>query len=135
MNDSQTGSSGHHAFRQTALRKAAVQWTSLASGLQKIWVSSVARGWEAAKQKKRDEQKLKKEIKNQTEILNKVGKQEYSILKKHRILDGQLKIKERELKIYNWNLKINRNNPTMARIAHLDHTPHNHSSYLIIHHI
>jgi len=53
---------------------------------------------------------LKKEIKNQTKILNKMGKQEYSILKKHRILDGQLKIKQRELKIYNWNLKINRKN-------------------------
>ena len=52
--------------------------------------------------------KLKNEINNQTKIFNKMGKQEYSNLKKQRILDGQLKIKERELKIYNWNLKINR---------------------------
>ena len=52
--------------------------------------------------------KLKKEIKNQTKILNKMGQKEYSNLKKQRILDGRLKIKERELKIYNWNLKINR---------------------------
>ena len=56
--------------------------------------------------------KLKKEIKNQTKILNKMGRKEYSNLKKKRILDGQLKIKERELKIYNWNLKINKNNVT-----------------------
>jgi len=54
--------------------------------------------------------KLKKEIKNQTKILNKMGEQEYSVLKKQRILDGQLKVMERELKIYNWNLMINRKN-------------------------
>jgi cell division protein FtsL len=52
--------------------------------------------------------KLKKEIKNQTKILNRMGLKEHSNLKKQRILDGQLKIKERELKIYNWNLKINK---------------------------
>jgi len=54
--------------------------------------------------------KLKNEIENQTKILNKMGRKEYSNLKKKRILDGQLKIKEKELKIYNWNLKINKNN-------------------------
>ena len=54
--------------------------------------------------------KLENEIENQTKILNKMGRKEYSNLKKKRILDGQLKIKERELKIYNWNLKINMNN-------------------------
>ncbi len=64
--------------------------------------------------------KLKKEIENQTKILNKMGKDEYSNLKKQRILDGQLKIKERELKIYNWNLKINKNNVSALtkKIAH-----------------
>ena len=54
--------------------------------------------------------KLENEIKNQVKILNKMGRKEYSNLKKKRILDGQLKVKERELKIYNWNLKINKNN-------------------------
>ena len=54
--------------------------------------------------------KLKNEIENQTKILNKMGRKEYTNLKKKRILDGQLKVKERELKIYNWNLKINKNN-------------------------
>ena len=53
---------------------------------------------------------LKNEIEKQSKILNKMGQKEYSNLKKKRILDGQLKIKERELKIYNWNLKINKNN-------------------------
>ena len=53
--------------------------------------------------------KLKNEIENQTKILNKMGRKEYSNLKKKRILDGHLKIKEKELKIYNWNLKINKN--------------------------
>ena len=64
--------------------------------------------------------KLKKEIENQTKILNKMGRKEYSNLKKKRILDGQLKIKERELKIYNWNLKINKNKVSALtkKIAH-----------------
>ena len=64
--------------------------------------------------------KLKKEIENQTKILNKMGRKKYSILKKKRILDGQLKIKEKELKIYNWNLKINKNNVSALtkKIAH-----------------
>jgi len=53
--------------------------------------------------------KLKREISKQTGILNKMGKKEYSNLKKQRILDGQLKIRSRELKIYDWNLKINKN--------------------------
>ena len=64
--------------------------------------------------------KLKKEIKNQTKILNKMGRKEYTNLKKKRILDGQLKVKERELKIYNWNLKINKNKVSALtkKIAH-----------------
>ena len=64
--------------------------------------------------------KLENEIENQTKILNKMGRKEYSNLKKKRILDGQLKVKERELKIYNWNLKINKNNVSALtkKIAH-----------------
>ena len=58
---------------------------------------------------KNELKKLKKEISKQTGILNKMSKKEYSNLKKQRILDGQLKINRRELKIYNWNLKINDN--------------------------
>ena len=52
--------------------------------------------------------KLKDKIKNQTIILNRMGKKEYSILKKQRILDDQLKAKKKELNIYNWNLMINK---------------------------
>ena len=51
--------------------------------------------------------KLREGIAKQTGILNKMGKKEYSNLKKQKILDGQLKIRERELKVYDWNLKIN----------------------------
>ena len=72
------------------------------------------------KKEKNKLSKLENEIKNQTKILNKMGRKEYSNLKKKRILDGQLKIKERELKIYNWNLKINKNNVNVLtkKIAH-----------------
>jgi murein hydrolase activator len=56
-----------------------------------------------------DLKNLKNEIIRQTSILNKMSKKEYSNLKKQRILDGQLKVRRRELKIYNWNLKINKN--------------------------
>ncbi len=54
--------------------------------------------------------RLKKEIVSQTRIINKMDKKEYSLLKKQRLLDGQLKVRERELKIYNWNLEINKKN-------------------------
>lgn len=54
--------------------------------------------------------KLKKEIANQTRIINKMDKKKYSLLKKQRVLDAQLKVRERELKIYNWNLEINKKN-------------------------
>ena len=54
--------------------------------------------------------KLKKEIVNQTRIINKMDKKKYSLLKKQRVLDAQLKVRERELKIYNWNLEINKKN-------------------------
>ena len=61
------------------------------------------------KKEKVELNKLREGISKQTRILNKMGKKEYSNLKKQKILDGQLKIRERELKIYDWNLKINKN--------------------------
>ena len=64
---------------------------------------------ELLKKEKIELDKLKIEIKKQTSALTKMDKSEHSSLKKQRILDDQLKIKERELKIYDWNLKINRN--------------------------
>ena len=64
---------------------------------------------ELLKKEKSELDKLKVEIKKQTSALTKMDKNEHSGLKKQRILDDQLKIKERELKIYDWNLKINRN--------------------------
>ena len=57
------------------------------------------------KKEKVELNKLREGISKQTRILNKMGKKEYSNLKKQKILDGQLKIRERELKIYDWNLK------------------------------
>ena len=66
--------------------------------------------------------KLENEIENQTKILNKMDRKEYSNLKKKRILDGQLKVKERELKIYNWNLKINKNNVNASYIIHFSNS-------------
>jgi len=53
--------------------------------------------------------KLKLKIKKQTRTLSKMGEKKQSILKKQRILDDQLKVREKELNIYNWNLKINKN--------------------------
>ena len=61
------------------------------------------------KKEKVELNKLREGISKQTRILNKMGKKKYSNLKKQKILDGQLKIRERELKIYGWNLKINKN--------------------------
>jgi len=63
---------------------------------------------ELLKKEKSELEKLKTKIKKQTKALSKMGKQKYSILKRQRILDDQLKSREREVKIYNWNLNINK---------------------------
>ena len=64
---------------------------------------------ELLKKEKIELDKLKVIIKKQSRDLSRMGKKKQSILKKQRILDDQLKSKERELKIYNWNLTINKN--------------------------
>ena len=61
------------------------------------------------KQEKKELNKLNAEIKKQKSFLKKMGLKEFSILKKQGILDDQLKAKSRELKIYDWNLNINKN--------------------------
>jgi septal ring factor EnvC (AmiA/AmiB activator) len=60
-------------------------------------------------QEKKELNKLNAEIKKQKSSLKKMGLKQFSILKKQGILDDQLKAKSRELKIYNWNLNINKN--------------------------
>jgi murein hydrolase activator len=68
------------------------------------------------KQEKKELNKLNAEIKKQKSSLKKMGLKEFSILKKQGILDDQLKAKSRELKIYDWNLNINKN-----KIKNLNH--------------
>jgi len=65
---------------------------------------------------KKELNKLNAEIKKQKNSLKKMGLKEYSILKKQGILDDQLKAKSRELKIYDWNLNVNKN-----KIKNLNH--------------
>ena len=58
---------------------------------------------------KKSLEKLKKKIARRDRDLSAIGKKETRILKKLEHLDDRLKVKERELKIYQWNLKINHN--------------------------
>ena len=60
--------------------------------------------------------KLNAKIKKKTKSLKKIGLKEFSVLKKQGVLDDQLKAKSRELKIYDWNLNINKN-----KIKNLNH--------------
>ena len=59
------------------------------------------------KKEKVERDKLQSRIKKQSRALFKMGKKEHSSLKKQRILDDRLKMRRRELKIYDWNIKLN----------------------------
>jgi septal ring factor EnvC (AmiA/AmiB activator) len=60
-----------------------------------------------AKEKK-ERNKLKARINKQKQDLSRLGKKEFSSLKKLRILDDQLKVRKRELNIYNYNMGKNK---------------------------
>ena len=51
---------------------------------------------------------LKKKIKKQASEISSMGKKESKILKTLETLDNKKKVRERELKIYRWNIKINK---------------------------
>lgn len=59
-----------------------------------------------------DEQKelslLKKKITSQNKLISSAGKKEGQLLSKLRKVDNQIKLKERELKVYQWNFLINK---------------------------
>ncbi len=59
-----------------------------------------------------DEQKelslLKKKISSQNKLISLAGKKEGQLLSKLRKIDNQIKLKERELKVYQWNFLINK---------------------------
>ncbi|MEC7786570.1 MAG: peptidoglycan DD-metalloendopeptidase family protein, partial [Nitrospinota bacterium] len=50
---------------------------------------------------------LRKKIKKQEIAISKVGKSESAALKNLQVIENQLRLKERELKIYKWNFKNN----------------------------
>ena len=60
-----------------------------------------------AKEKK-ERNKLQARINKQKQDLSRLGKKEFSSLKKLRILDDQLKVRKRELNIYNYNMGKNK---------------------------
>lgn len=51
---------------------------------------------------------LKEKIKKQASEISSMGKKESKILKTLQALDNKKKVRERELKIYRWNIKINK---------------------------
>ncbi len=75
-------------------------------------------GWAAKKSAKeindllQDEQKelklLKKKIAKQNKLISSAGKKEGQLLGNLRKIDNQIKLKERELKIYQWNFLVNK---------------------------
>ena len=60
-----------------------------------------------AKEKK-ERNKLQARINKQKQDLSRLGKKKFSSLKKLRILDDQLKVRKRELNIYNYNMGKNK---------------------------
>jgi septal ring factor EnvC (AmiA/AmiB activator) len=57
---------------------------------------------------KKERNKLQARINKQKQDLSRLGKKEFSSLKKLRILDDQLKVRKRELNIYNYNMGKNK---------------------------
>ena len=91
-------------------------WVVLLVGAFSLTFASTV--WSAAKNINeinsllKDEQKelkvLKEKIANQEKLISSVGKKEGQLLKKLKNIDYQIKLKERELKIYQWNSLINK---------------------------
>ena len=59
-------------------------------------------------QEKKERNKLQVRINKQKQDLSRLGKKKFSSLKKLRILDDQLKVRKRELNIYNYNMGKNK---------------------------
>jgi septal ring factor EnvC (AmiA/AmiB activator) len=60
------------------------------------------------KDEKKELVKLKSKLKKQNSELKTIGKKETSILKKLSYLENRLKLKERELKVYQWKSEVNK---------------------------
>ena len=60
------------------------------------------------KDEKKELKILKEKIARQEKLISSVGKKEGKLLAKLRKIDNQIKLKERELKIYQWNSLINK---------------------------
>ena len=81
-----------------------------------LFFSSI--GWASKKSSKEinalldDEQKelsvLKKKIAKQDKLISTAGKKEGQLLSKLRKVNNQIKLKGRELKVYQWNFLINK---------------------------
>jgi septal ring factor EnvC (AmiA/AmiB activator) len=59
-------------------------------------------------QEKKERNKLQARINKQKQDLSRLGKKKFSSLKKLRVLDDQLKVRKRELNIYNYNMGKNK---------------------------
>jgi len=88
-----------------------------------IWVSPVYSSDPSEKEiekliqdEKSELESLKKKIKKQAREISTMGKRESRILKTLRTLDIKRKVRERELKIYRWNIKINKSQ--LSRLTH-----------------
>ena len=58
-------------------------------------------------QEQKDLKQLQEKIRKQDRAISQAGAQESSVLKKLRTIEDQLQLRERELKIYQWNKTIN----------------------------
>ncbi len=72
---------------------------------------------------KKERNKLQARINKQKQDLSRLGKKEFSSLKKLRILDDQLKVRKRELNIYNYNMGENKKKIALLgkRVTAMEH--------------
>ena len=67
------------------------------------------------KDEKSELKSLKKKIKKQAKDISRMGKKESKILRTLETLDNKKKVRERELKIYRWNIKITQGRKDVSR--------------------
>ncbi|MFQ5483496.1 MAG: murein hydrolase activator EnvC family protein, partial [Nitrospinaceae bacterium] len=91
------------------------KWTL---GLAAGWLMAVPLAWSGPgsgktietllQEEKTELEELKRKISRQDQELSKIGRQETSLLKTLGRLDDRLGLRERELRIYEWNIQINK---------------------------
>ncbi|CAI2718387.1 murein hydrolase activator EnvC family protein [Nitrospina watsonii] len=112
-----TGSQSHSVWATLAFLLVAVGWS--APALSKDKPGSQVEN--LLEQEKSELDQLRRKIEQQNQELSQIGQEETRILKTLRHLEDRMKLRERELKIYQYNIQVNERQVRQARDAIQEH--------------